>query len=87
MKWLIKLFMPSAKAMSDLAADKLTERVNALDGSTADKIAQYAQLASTITATANKLTAMLNDGKIDESEHDAIAATLEPVFAKVLEAL
>lgn len=87
MKWLIKLFLPSAKAMSDLAADKLTERVNALGGSTADKIAQYSQLATTIMATVNKLTAMLNDGKIDESERDTIAATLEPVFAKVLETL
>ena len=84
MKWLAKLFMPSAESCAGYAADALAKSLNGVSSDRKAQVAKYATLAQQATSSANTVSKMLEDGTIDTMERDTIQKALKPLFEKVL---
>ena len=82
---LVKMFIPSAKSLADMAAAQIYAAVNGLDK--AAQIANLAKYADILTDIQAKICVLLKDGKIDEAEKQKIAADLEPFIEKLLKML
>ena len=63
---LVKMFIPSAKSLADMAAAQIYAAVNGLDK--AAQIANLAKYADILTDIQAKICVLLKDGKIDEAE-------------------
>ena len=83
LKKLIKLFIPSSKKLSVMAAEKIQAAVN--QSGKEDLIAKYASMADSATEVQKWITELLVDGKIDDMEKSDIAAKLEPLLKKMVE--
>ena len=83
LKKLIKLFIPSSKKLSTMAAEKIQAAVN--QSGKEDLIAKYASMADSATEVQKWITELLVDGKIDDMEKSDIAAKLEPLLKKMVE--
>ena len=83
--FLVKMFIPNAKSLADMAAEQIYEAVN---GSTKEQeianIAKYIDPLSTLTT---KLVNLLKDGKLDEAEKKEISEALEPFIEKLIKML
>lgn len=84
-KFLIKMFIPSAKSLADMAAEQICNAVNGLDKEA--QIANLAKYAEILTDIQAKICVLLKDGKLDEEEKQKIAADLEPFIEKLLKML
>lgn len=85
MKWLIKLFMPSAKTISEMAADSIAKAIN--ESGKGEIIAKYDGYATKVVELQTFVTKLLADGKIDNDEKKEIATMIEPIVAKIVEAI
>lgn len=85
MKFLLKLFIPKPEKLASLAAESLQKVVN--ESGKNEQIAKYGSIADKATEVQKWLTEMLKDGKLDSSETSDIAAKLEPLFQKLIEAI
>ena len=81
-KKIIKMFMPSPKKLSDMAAQKIQTAVN--QSGKEDLIAKYAKLADQFTDYQKFVTGILVDGKVDQFEIEEISTRLEPIVAYVI---
>lgn len=85
-EWCVKKMIPSAETLAGIAADGITNGFNRCVGATTrEKVAKVSAIGVEATALGNGLLKMLDDGKIDGSERNAIATMLTPLFAKVLD--
>lgn len=84
MKWLVKMFCPSAKTLAGYAADALAKSVNESSADVKERVAKYAMYAAEVTDVANTLAQMAKDGDISKTDRDALQAMLVPLFDKVL---
>lgn len=84
-KWLLKLFMPSAKTISDMAADAIAKAVN--ESGKGEIIAQYDAYAIKFVEFQTFLSKLLEDGKIDDEEKKQISDMINPIVAKITEAI
>lgn len=85
MRFLLKLFMPSADTLAKVAAEGIQKAVN--NSGKEDVIAKYGTLADKAAETAKIFTDMAKDGRLDTAETEALQEMLKPVFAKVLEVI
>lgn len=79
----MKLFLPKAETMANIAAETICKNVNECDA--IKKVAEYSKYADTVTKIQQQLVDMLADGKLDEVEEGEIAKLLTPLFKKVIE--
>lgn len=84
MKWLVKLFCPSAGTLAGYAAKGIADSVNSSREEARAKIARYSAYAQDATRIANTLSGMLADGQIDKTESTALQEMLTPLFEKAL---
>lgn len=84
MKWLVKMFCPSAKTLAGYAADAIAKSVNESSADVKERVAKYAMYAAEATDVANTLVQMAKDGDISKTDRDALQAMLAPLFDKVL---
>ena len=84
MKWLTKLFMPSAKSLAEYAADRIAKSLNEAGADTQEKVAKYAALAAKATEVANALAKMVDDGNISKMERATLVKMLTPLMEKVV---
>lgn len=82
-KSILKLFIPSPKKLSNMAAEKIQTAVN--QSGKEDLIAKYASMADSATEIQKWVTEMLVDGKIDDMEKSEISDKLEPLLQKIIE--
>ena len=81
-KFLVKMFIPSAKSLADMASEQIYAAVN---GSGKEKqISEIMKYVDVLADLQNKIAAVLKDGKIDEAEKQKIAADLEPFISKLI---
>ena len=73
------------KRLSGYAADGIQKGVNGTKEETAATVAKYATLTNEMAEIAKNVSAMLTDGRIEDSERDTLQKMLEPLFAKVME--
>ena len=71
--------------LSGYAADGIQRGVNGTKEETAATVAKYAAFANDAAEFAKNISAMLTDGRIEDSERDTLQKMLEPLFAKVME--
>ena len=71
--------------LSGYAADGIQRGVNGTKEETAATVAKYATITNEMAAIAKNVSAMLTDGRIEDSERDTLQKMLEPLFAKVME--
>ena len=71
--------------LSGYAADGIQRGVNGTKEETAATVAKYAAFANEAAEFAKNISAMLTDGRIEDSERDTLQKMLEPLFAKVME--
>ena len=83
LKSILKLFIPSPKKLSNMAAQKIQTTVN--QSGKEDLIAKYAAMADSATEIQKWVTEMLVDGKIDDIEKSEISEKLEPLLQKIIE--
>lgn len=83
MKCILKLFMPKASTMANIAAESICKNVNECD--VIKKVADYSDYADKVTKIQQQLVDMLADGKLDEKEEQHIAEMLTPVFQKLID--
>ena len=84
MKWLVKMFCPSAKTLAGYAADAIAKSVNESSADVKECVAKYAMYAVEATDVATTLAQMAKDGDISKTDRDALQAMLAPLFDKVL---
>ena len=84
-KFLIKMFIPSAKSLADMASEQICNAVNGLDK--AAQIANLMKYADILTDIQEKICVLLHDGKLDEEEKQKIANDLEPLIQKLIDML
>lgn len=82
MKWLIKLFLPSAETVSKMVADTLAKSIN--ESGKSEAIVKYTKYVADWDKIQSKIVGWLNDGKIDADEQAEIAKAIQPVVEKVL---
>ena len=80
---LAKLFIPSPKKLSTIAADKIAETINTSEKQ--DLIAKYASMALDLTNIQEFISNVLKDGKISDEEKKQIESKLEPLFTYLIE--
>ena len=84
-KLLIKMFMPSAEDIANMAVDAISKFIN--ESGREEAIAKYGTIADEFTKVQAKLTGWLKDGKIDEQEkkelHDAIFPLAQKLVKEV----
>ena len=83
LKSILKLFIPSPKKLSNMAAEKIQTVVN--QSGKEDLIAKYASMADSATDIQKWVTERLVDGKIDDLEKSEISDKLEPLLQKIIE--
>ena len=71
--------------LSGYAADGIQRGVNGTKEETAATVAKYAAFANEAAEFAKNISAMLTDGRIEDSERGTLQKMLEPMFAKVME--
>lgn len=81
--WLIKMLMPSADQMADMAVDTVAKFIN--ESNKTELIAKYGTYADEFTKVQAKVTAYLRDGKIDEQEKQELHNALLPLAQKLVE--
>lgn len=81
---ILKIFLPSAQKMSEMAAKKIQESVNSATAGKEDVVSKYAEFADEATTVAKTITLIMKDGKIDDEERAALAEMLSPLFEKAL---
>ena len=65
-KFLIKMFIPSAKSLADMAAEQIC---NAVNGTGKEKqISEIMKYVDVLADLQNKIAGLLKDGKLDEEE-------------------
>lgn len=82
-KQFLKIFLPSDKKLSKMAAEQIQKAVNQTERE--DAIAKYSQMADSAVDVSKKITSWLNDGKINDLERDEIACEIRPLIARLLE--
>ena len=82
-KLLIKMFMPSAEDIANMATDAVAKFIN--ESGREEAIAKYGTAADEFTKIQGKITAWLRDGKIDEDEKDELRRALIPLAQKLVE--
>ena len=82
-KALAKLFIPSPKKLSTIAADKIADTINTSEKQ--DLIAKYASMALDLTNIQEFISNVLKDGKISDEEKKQIESKLEPLFTYLIE--
>lgn len=82
-KSLVKLFIPSPKKLSTIAADKIADTINTSKKN--ELIAKYASMALDLTNIQEFISNVLKDGNISEDEKKQIASKLEPLFTYLIE--
>lgn len=80
---LAKLFIPSPKKLSTIAADKIADTINTSEKQ--DLIAKYASMALDLTNIQEFISNVLKDGKISDEEKKQIASKLEPLFTYLID--
>lgn len=83
MKWLIRMFMPSAESLAKIAANRIATEING--SGKAETIAKYSCILQAIAVKTAEVNKMLNDGQIDGAEEAEIKALLAPIFERVTE--
>ena len=81
-KLLIKMFMPSAEEIANIATDAVAKFIN--ESGREEAIAKYGTAADEFTKVQAKLTGWLKDGKIDEQEKDELRRALIPIAEKLV---
>ena len=71
--------------LSGYAADGIQRGVNGTKEETAATVAKYATIANEMAELAKNVSAMLTDGRIEDSERDTLQMMIKPLFAKVME--
>ena len=84
-KFLVKMFIPSAKSLADMAAEQIYSAVNGIGK--AEQIAEIMKYVDVLADLQNKIATVLKDGKIDEAEKQKIANDLEPLISKLIDML
>ena len=84
-KWLIKILMPSAEKMAEMAAGVAADFVNKSDKE--QEIAKWSTLADNWTKIQAKLTGVLKDGKMDAAETEELKRAILPICKKIEEAV
>ena len=84
MKWLVKMFLPSADTLAKYAAEKIQSEVNAIGDEKREKVEEYAKYGLMVTGIADQLAKLAADGKVDSVECEQLAGLLRPIFARVL---
>ena len=82
-KLLVKMFMPSADQIADIAVNAAADFINASNKT--ETIAKYGTVADEFTKVQAKLTGWLKDGKIDEQEKVELKTLLLPLAEKLVE--
>ena len=81
-KLLIKMFMPNAEEIANIATDAVAKFIN--ESGREEAIAKYGTAADEFTKVQAKLTGWLKDGKIDEQEKDELRRALIPIAEKLV---
>ena len=81
-KLLIKWFLPSADQIADMAVNAAADFINTSDKT--DIIAKYGTAADEFTKVQAKLTNLLKDGKIDDTEKAELKKLLLPLAEKLV---
>ena len=81
-KLLIKMFMPSAEDITNMAVEAVAKFIN--ESGREEAIAKYGTIADEFTKVQAKLTGWLKDGKIDEKEKDELKKVLLPIAEKLV---
>ena len=81
-KLLIKWFLPSADQIADMAVNAAADFINTSDKT--DIIAKYGTAADEFTKVQAKLTNLLKDGKIDDTEKAELKKLLLPIAEKLV---
>ena len=79
-KWVKKLFKPSPETMAGWAAEAIAAGVNRSEVETKEKIGKITSVGRKAAETAQQLTAMLEDGTIDNKESEELAKVMLPLF-------
>ena len=82
-KIFIKMFMPSADQIADIAVNAAADFINASDKT--ETIAKYGTIADEFTKIQSKITGWLKDGKIDEDEKKELHGAILPLAQKLVE--
>lgn len=81
-KLIIKLFMPSAEDIANMATDAVAKFIN--ESGREEAIAKYGTAADEFTKVQAKITSWLKDGKIDEQEKAELKTLLLPLAEKLV---
>lgn len=81
-KLLIKMFMPSAEDIANMATDSIAKFIN--ESGREEAIAKYGTAADEFTKIQGKITAWLRDGKIDEDEKKELHGAILPLAEKLV---
>ena len=82
-KLLIKMFMPSAEDIANMATDAVAKFIN--ESGREEAIAKYGTAADEFTKIQAKITSWLKDGKIDEDEKKELHGAILPLAEKLVE--
>ena len=82
-KLIIKLFLPSAEEIANMATDAVAKFIN--ESGKEEAIAKYGTIADEFTKVQSKITAWLRDGKIDEDEKKELHGAILPLAQKLVE--
>ena len=82
-KMFIKMFMPSADQIADMAVEVVAKFIN--ESGKEEAIAKYGTIADEFTKVQAKLTGWLKDGKIDENEKKELHGAILPLAQKLTE--
>ena len=81
-KLIIKLFMPSAEEITNMAVEAISKFIN--ESGKEEAIAKYGTAADEFTKVQAKITSWLKDGKIDEQEKKELRRALIPLAEKLV---
>ena len=82
-KLFIKMFMPSAEDIANMATDAVAKFIN--ESGREEAIAKYGTIADEFTKIQSKITGWLKDGKIDEDEKKELHGAILPLAQKLVE--
>ena len=82
-KLLIKMFMPSAEDIANMATDAVAKFIN--ESGREEAIAKYGTIADEFTKIQAKVTSWLKDGKIDEDEKKELHGAILPLAQRLVE--
>ena len=82
-KLIIKLFLPSAEEITNMAVEAISKFIN--ESGREEAIAKYGTAADEFTKVQGKITAWLRDGKIDEDEKKELHGAILPLAQKLVE--